>query len=75
MDIKWELTGTDRNDLKAIIGEDMLRVERLDKGQWWFAVYIEGSNLEYMSGLQFPHQSTKIAAKIMAEAIYKLIKN
>jgi len=75
MNIKWQSTGTDRNDLKAIIGEDMLRVERLDKGQWWFAIYIDGSDFEYMSGLQFPHQSSKMAAKIMAEEIYKLIKN
>jgi len=74
MGIKWELTGTDRNDLKAHIDKDMLRVERLGKAQWWFAVYIDGSDLELMSGMQFPHQSTKIAAKIMAEAIYKLVK-
>lgn len=73
MKAKWELTGKDANDIKANMGEhDMLRVERLDKGIWWFCVYI-GKD-DYMSGERFPHVGTKEVAKQMAEGIYTLIK-
>ena len=75
MKIKWELTGGDPNDLKAVIGNDMLRVERMGRGIWWMAVYIEDDNRELMSGMLFPYLSTKLSAKWLAEAIYKLLKN
>ena len=74
MKFDWVLTGSDKNDLKCIIGEDMLRVERMDKGVWWFAVHIKGDERELMSGVWFPAQSTKEAAKMLSEAIYILIK-
>jgi len=71
--IKWELTGSDPNDLKANVGEkDMLRVERMGKGNWWFAVYI--GDEYYMSGEWFPNVDSKEVAKAMAEGVYFLIK-
>ncbi len=75
MNFNWELTGNDKNDLKCVIGEDMLRVERLNKGTWWLAVYVtEVVDVDLMSGVSFPHQSTKDDAKMLAESIYILVK-
>jgi hypothetical protein len=75
MNFKWDLTGDDPNDLKCVIGEDMLRVERLDEGCWWLAVYVkEIVDVDLMSGVSFPHQSTKDDAKMLAESIYILVK-
>lgn len=37
--IKWEMTGNDPNDIKAIVPEGMLRVERMDKFNYWWCVY------------------------------------
>lgn len=36
--INWELTGNDPNDLVANYGHLMLRIERLRKGTWWYAI-------------------------------------
>lgn len=72
--IKWELTGSDPNDLKANVSEhDMLRVERMGKGNWWFAIYI--GERDYMSGQDFPNVGSKEVAKQLCEGIYKLIKH
>lgn len=39
MKINWQMTGDDPNDLKAEIGDDMLRVEQMDKKTFWWCVY------------------------------------
>ncbi len=40
IDIKWEMTGSDPEDLKADVGDgNMLRVERLGKCNYWWCVY------------------------------------
>lgn len=69
---EWVLTGKDKDDLKCNMGDDMLRVERLDKGVWWFAVYV--GDKTYMSGEMFPHVGSKESAKYFAESIYQLVK-
>jgi hypothetical protein len=73
MNIEWELTGNDPSDLKADVEDGMLRVEQMDKGVWWFAVF-HGSE-SYMSGELFPFVDNKDTAKQMAEGVYRLLKN
>lgn len=40
MNINWEIIGGDPEDLKADVGEgNMLRVEIMDEGYYWWCVY------------------------------------
>lgn len=42
--IEWKQTGDDPNDLIAEINGDTLRVEQMDMGYYWWAVYFNGSD-------------------------------
>jgi len=45
IEIKWEMTGDDPNDLKADVGDgNMLRVERMSKKNFWWCVYFNDSD-------------------------------
>lgn len=70
--IEWKTTGgSDKRDLVCFINGNTLRVEQLDKGIWWYCIYI--GDHEFMSGDYFPHARTFEEAKIFCERIYRLL--
>lgn len=42
--IKWEQIGDD--DYKAMIGDYMLRAEKMSKKNWWWCVYFKEDNVD-----------------------------
>jgi hypothetical protein len=68
--MSWKKIGI--GDYKKEVKGGLLRVERLDKNVWWYAIYI--GDREWMSGVNFPHLESKQTAKYMAESIYQLVK-
>lgn len=73
MNIKWQQAGGDPEDIKAVIGNDMLRVERLSRCWYWWAVYIGDETYDcWMYG----SASTSLEdGKLKAENKYKEIKS
>lgn len=71
MKIKWVKTGDDPNDLKAEpVPGDMLRVERMSHGNWWYCCYIGDERFE-----EYPHATTMKKAKEKCIELYKKHKN
>lgn len=74
MNPEWIKQG--HNDFTAIVGNDMLRVEQMGTGVWWWAIYAEGwPEIAAGNGYGFPYQKNEMDAKLLAEAVYRLIKN
>lgn len=72
MQIEWKPTGDDQNDLKAEpVAGDMLRVERMRKGLWWYCCYIGKDRFDDDPA----SQTTMKKAKDACEALYKKHKN
>jgi stalled ribosome alternative rescue factor ArfA len=65
-EIKWELTGTDKNDLKAVVGDYMLRVERMSKGKWWYNGYFKSEPLTH----DYLTESSMFFAKLKCEQLF-----
>ncbi len=72
MNITWVMTGDDPNDLKAEpVKGDMLRVERMGRGYWWYCCYIGEKRFEDNP----PHEGTLKRAKAAYEELYKKNKH
>lgn len=67
----WKQTNGDPDDILCVIGDYMLRVEWMDKRQWWYNVYYKDDELlhDYMT------VKTKEEAKWMAETFYFVHKS
>lgn len=43
--IEWKSTGTDPNELVAHYGHFYLRIEKMRKGVWWYAIHQKNKEL------------------------------
>lgn len=70
IEIIWEQTGDDPEDIKAVVPEGMLRVERMDKKTYWWCVYFNNDTYDvWMSKISRP--KTMEEAKQQVEDKYK----
>lgn len=77
MKIIWKPTGNDPNDLVARVGEDILRVERMDEKYVWWAIWIgkDYKNSFDVHHSKKPRPKTIDEAKAQCEEKYKEVKN
>lgn len=74
MNINWEMTGNDPNDLTAVIGDDMLRVEKMSDKQYWWCIY-HGEDTYDCWHSKIPRPKTLDEAKKQCEDKYLEVLN
>lgn len=68
--VTW--TYNDDDDLLAVVGDYMLRVEQMDEGKWWWEVYFGEETLSDYVDCMMPTKETALYACLVA---YRLHQN